>query len=382
MQRSWARQALAGMSLEEKVGQMILARSSGSFLHERDPALMELEGAVEEGRIGGVVFFKGEPYATAALANRLQLKAKLPLLMAADYEWGAAFRVKGATRFPSAMALGAGGKEEDVRFQAEVTAREARAMGIHLALAPVVDLNVNPANSVINYRSFGEDPERVGRLAAAFIRRGQEVGLLTVAKHFPGHGATSADSHLTLPVLSLSRKRLEEVELVPFRAAIEAGVAAVMPAHLAVPALDGRDDRPATFSREILGGVLRGQMGFTGLIVTDALDMGGARERWWGGEVAVKAVLAGSDLLLLPSEPRVAWDAVRRAVRRGEISRRQIDASVMRILEAKARVNLHRQRTVDLRDLPRFVGDPRFRRRVQDIADRSVTLLSQRPGTL
>ena len=370
------------MSLEEKVGQMILARSDGTFLNENDPDFKGLLEAVRSGRIGGVVFFQGDPYATAAIANRLQDEARLPLLMASDYEWGAAFRVEGATRFPSAMAVAAGGGEEDAAFQAEVTAREARAMGIHLVLAPVVDLNTNPANSVISRRSFGEDPERVGRLASAFIRRAQEKGILTTLKHFPGHGATAADSHLTLPLVQADRKHLDEVELAPFQAGIEAGVAAVMVAHIAVPAIDGRSDRPATFSQEIIEGVLRDEMGFDGLVASDALDMGGARERWWGGEVAVAAVKAGCDLLLVPPDPRLAWDAVCRAVRRGEIASERIDRSVLKILDAKARLNLHRERIVDLRDIPRRVGDPRFQQRVQQIANRSITLVDHRPGVL
>jgi len=248
----WASETLASLTLGEKVGQMILARADGFFLHQDAPELRALEDAAEAGRIGGVVFFQGDPLATAVIANRLQTVAPVPMLMASDYEWGAAFRVRGATRFPSAMAIGAGGSEDDVRFQAEVTAREARAMGIHLTFAPVLDLNVNPANSVINTRSYGEDPERVSRLGAAFITRAQEKGLLTTAKHFPGHGATAVDSHRSLPVLRLERARLEKVELVPFRAAIGADVAAVMTAHVAVPSLDGRKDRPATFSPEIL----------------------------------------------------------------------------------------------------------------------------------
>jgi beta-glucosidase-like glycosyl hydrolase/CubicO group peptidase (beta-lactamase class C family) len=380
--RSWTRETLASMSLEEKVGQMIFARSDGAFVHENDPGLKELESLAGQGRIGGVVFFKGDPFSTAAIANHLQDESKLPLLMASDYEWGAAFRVDGTTRFPSAMALGAGGREEDIRFQAEVTAQEARALGIHLALAPVVDLNVNPANSVINYRSFGEDPERVGRLVAAFIQAAQENKLLTTAKHFPGHGPTEVDSHLSLPVIRLDRKRLEEVELAAFRAAIDAGVAAVMTAHIAVPALDGRDDRPATFSRDILERLLREEMGFEGLIASDALDMGGARGKWWGGEVAVSAVKAGVDLLLVPPDPRVAWDSVVRAVGRGDISLERIDRSVLRILETKARLNLHRERIVDLRDVPRRVGEPRYEEKVQQVADRSITLVSCRPRLL
>jgi beta-glucosidase-like glycosyl hydrolase/CubicO group peptidase (beta-lactamase class C family) len=367
--------------LEEKVGQMILARSDGVFLHENNPDYKALEKLVAQGRVGGVVFFRGEPFSTATLANHLQDAARHPLLMASDYEWGAAFRVEGTTRFPTAMAVSAGGDEADARFQAEVTAREARAMGIHLALAPVVDINLNPANSVINTRSYGEDPVRAGRLAAAFIRRAQEKGLLTAAKHFPGHGATTADSHVTLPVVELSRERVESVGLEPFRAAVDAGVAAVMTAHVAVPALDGKFDRPATFSPEILTGILRNELGFDGLIISDALDMGGV-ERWWGGEIAVAAVLAGVDLLAVPSDAQVAWDALVRAVGRGDIPVERIDRSVLRILEAKARLNLHRQRIVDLRDLPRRIGDPRFVERVQGIANRAVTLLENREGLL
>ena len=256
-----------------------------------------------------------------------------------------------------------------------MTAREARAIGIHLIFAPVLDLNVNAANSVINTRSYGEDPERVSRLGMAFIARAQEKGLLAAAKHFPGHGATAVDSHRSLAVLRLERSRLEKVELVPFRAAIGADVAAVMTAHIAVPSLDGRKDRPATFSPEILKGLLREEMQFRGLIVSDALDMGGARDGSWGGAVAVAAVKAGCDILVVPPDPLAAWDAVIRAVRRGELSEERIDQSVKRILEAKSRLNLQRRRTVDLRNIPRFVADPRFEQRVQEIADRSITLL-------
>lgn len=378
----WVSDTLASLCLGEKVGQMILARADGFFVHQDAPELRALERAATAGRIGGVVFFQGDPLATAVIANRLQTAAPVPLLMASDYEWGAAFRVQGATRFPSAMAIGAGGNEDDVRFQAEVTAREARAIGIHLTFAPVLDLNVNPANSVINTRSYGEDPERVSRLGAAFIGRAQEKGLLATAKHFPGHGATAVDSHRALPVLRLQRARLEKVELAPFRAAIGADVAAVMTAHMAVPSLDGRKDRPATFSPEILQGLLRGEMLFKGLIVSDALDMRGAREGSWGGAVAVAAVKAGCDLLVVPPVPRMAWDAVVRAVGRGELSEDRIDQSVRRILEAKSRLALQRRRTVDLRNIPRFVADPRFEQRVQEIADRSITLLENDAAAL
>ena len=372
---SWVEETLATLTLEQKVGQMIYPRSNGLFANESDAEVQELLAAARAGRIGGFVFFKGEPLETAALANRLQEAAKLPLLMASDYEWGPAMRVEGASRFPVAMAMGAGASEDDIEFQAEVTAREARALGIHLLLNPVLDLNTNPANTVINMRSFGEDPEQAARLGAAYIQRAQELGVLTTAKHFPGHGATAVDSHLSMPVVRSDRERLRNVELVPFAAAVDAGVAAVMMAHIAVPALGGPADKPATISKEVLQGALRGELGFEGLIVSDALDMGGARAGTWDGEVAVAAVEAGVDMLLVPPDPLVTYESVLRGVRRGELSEARIDDAVRRILQAKARLDLHRKRTVDLMAVQRTVNPPSARERIDAIASKTLTLV-------
>jgi len=378
----WADEVLAGLTLEQKVGQMIYPRSFGAFENEDESDSKELMRLAREGRIGGVVFFQGNPYATAAFANRLQEVAPLPLLMASDYEWGAAMRVDGAARFPRAMAFGAGGTTEDVEFQAEVTAREAKALGVHLLLNPVLDLNVNPRNSVINTRSFGSDPERVSELGVSYIRRAQQAGVLTTAKHFPGHGASEEDSHVRLPVVRLDRQRLADVELAPFRAAVDAGVAAVMTAHIAVPALGGGEDLPATLSREILEGVLRDELGFDGLIVSDALDMGGAREGAWDGEVAVAAVNAGVDMLLVPPDARVTFEALARAVRRNQIDEARIDEAVRRILEAKARLRLNESRRVDLSDLPRRLNPPAVQERIDSIFDRSVTVVRDEHSVL
>ena len=372
---SWVEETLASLTLEQKVGQMIYPRSGGLFLNEADAAVQELLGLARAGRIGGIVFFKGEPLETAALANRLQQTARLPLFMVSDYEWGPAMRVEGASRFPVAMAMGAGASEDDIEFQAEVTAREARSLGIHLLLNPVLDLNTKPANTVIHTRSFGEDPERAARLGAAYIVRAQELGVLTTAKHFPGHGATAVDSHVSMPVVRSDRDRLRNVELVPFRAAVDAGVAAVMSAHIAVPALGGPADKPATISKEILQGALRGELGFEGLIVSDALDMGGARAGAWDGEVAVAAVEAGVDMLLVPPDPLVTYESVVRGVRRGDISEARIDDAVRRILQAKARLDLHRKRTVDLRSVLRTVNPPSARERIDAIASKTITLV-------
>jgi len=372
---SWVEETLASLTLEQKVGQMIYPRSDGLFLNEADAEVQELLELARAGRIGGLVFFKGDPLETAALANRLQEAARLPLLMVSDYEWGPAMRVEGASRFPVAMAMGAGASRDDIEFQAEVTAREARALGIHLLLNPVLDLNTNPANTVINTRSFGEDPERAARLGAAYIVRAQELGVLTTAKHFPGHGSTAVDSHVSMPVVRFDRDRLRNVELVPFQAAVDAGVAAVMSAHIAVPALGGPADKPATISKEILQGVLRGELGFEGLIVSDALDMGGARAGAWDGEVAVAAVEAGVDMLLVPPDPLVTFESVMRGVRRGDISEARIDDAVRRILQAKARLDLHRKRTVDLRSVPRAVNPPSVRERIDAMASKTITLV-------
>jgi beta-glucosidase-like glycosyl hydrolase/CubicO group peptidase (beta-lactamase class C family) len=380
--KSWAEETLASLTLEQKVGQLIYPRSDGLFVSESSPEFRVLLDSAREGRIGGVVFFKGDPLETAALANRLQEESRLPLLMALDTEWGAAMRVDGATRFPRAMVLGAGGTEDDMEFQAEVTAREARALGIHLMLSPVVDVNTNSDNAVIDTRSFGESPEWVGRLASAFIRRAEKLSVLTTAKHFPGHGATTVDSHLTLPVVHESREDLDETSLAPFRAAVDAGVSAVMTAHVAVPALDRGKWRPATLSPEILEGVLRGELGFRGLIVSDALDMGGARERAWDGEVAVQALASGVDLLLVPPDPLVTFRAVVRAVERGDIPEARIDTAVRRVLEAKERLGLERRRTVDIRDLPRRLQAGSAAARIDEIAARGITLLRNRGDLL
>jgi beta-glucosidase-like glycosyl hydrolase/CubicO group peptidase (beta-lactamase class C family) len=378
----WAEETLSALTLEEKIGQLIYPRSDGAFLNESDPSFRNLLEAAREGRIGGVVFFKGDPFGTAALANRLQEESRLPLLMASDYEWGASMRVEGATRFPRAMAMGAFASEADIELQAEVTAREARALGIHLLLNPVLDLNTDPRNAVIDTRSFGDSPERGAALGAAFIRRAQSLGVLTTAKHFPGHGDTDVDSHVGLPVLRQDRDRLDRESLAPFRAAIEAGVAAVMPGHLAVPALDGNEARPATLSPEILGGLLREKLGFRGLIVSDALDMGAARESAWEGEVAVEALKAGIDLLLVPPDPLVTHRAVLLAVERGEISEARLDDSVRRVLEAKQKLSLHRRRSVDLADLSRRLASPVVAARIEDMAGRAATLLRNDGGLL
>lgn len=377
---SWARETLSHLSLPEKVGQMIGVRAHGVYRHPETAEAQELKRQVALLGVGSLCVFESEVESLPRLLNELQASAKVPLLVSADMERGMSFRIRrGVVPLPYAMAFGADGSEEDARFMGEVAAREGRALGVHWALAPVADVNNNPANPVINIRSFGEDPEKVARLVAAFVRGAREGGLLTTVKHFPGHGDTAVDSHLELASLRVDRARLDSVELLPFRRAIEAGVDSVMLGHIAVPALDP-SGAPATLSR-VLTTLLRKDLGFRGLVVTDALEMAGAKAAWTG-DAAKRAVLAGADMILLPPDPEVAIAALVRAVKEGEIGEPRIDQSVLRILEAKERLGLHRERRVDAKALGGSVGRPADLRRAVEIARRSVTVVKNEGGVL
>lgn len=379
-QRSWAQQTLSRLSLPEKLAQMVGVRAYGLYRHPDTPQARELRRQVAELGVGSLCVFESEVESLPRLLNELQGLAKLPLLVSADMERGMSFRIRrGVVPLPYAMAFGADGSEEDARFMGEVAAREGRALGVHWALAPVADVNNNPANPVINIRSFGEDPERVARLVAAFVRGAREGGLLTTVKHFPGHGDTAVDSHLELASLGADRARLDRVELLPFRSAIEAGVDSVMLGHIAVPALDP-SEAPATLS-PALNALLRHDLGFGGLVVTDALEMAGAKAAWTG-DAAKRAVLAGADMILLPPDPEVAIAALARAVKEGEISEQRIDQSVLRILEAKERLGLHRERRVDTKALSRSVGRPADVQRAGEIARRAVTVVKNQGEVL
>jgi beta-N-acetylhexosaminidase len=370
----WARRTLAKMTLEEKVGQMIAWQCNGRFMNQDSDSVRELVDLVVKQKIGGLVAFAGEVYETAHLANFLQEKARIPLLMAADFEWGAAMRIDGATLFPPFMALGAADSEELAYEMGKITAEEGRALGIHMAYAPVVDVNINPDNPVISARSLGERPESVSRLAAAFIRGCQENGMIATAKHFPGHGDTAVDSHNLLPVVDADMAHLEKVELYPFAQAIKAGVEAIMTAHLHVPALDPTPGLPATLSPLILTDLLRKKMGFQGLIVTDAMTMGGVTTAFDAREAALKAVQAGVDMVLLPPDPQGVIAALVQAVKEGTIPEIRINESARRILELKARLGLSRNRYVDVSLLPRKIASRQHLEQAARTFEKSVTL--------
>ncbi len=385
--RRWIDRTHAALTLREKVGQLIVVWMPGGYASTRSDEFEGLSSWVVEDGIGGVSISIGLPHTYAAKLNALQRAAKVPLLVTADFESGGPgmrlggvyavphlLSLGGGTMFPPTMAFGAVGDERFAYELGRITGIEARAVGVHLTFAPVLDVNSNPENPIINTRSFGEDPELVARLGSAFIRGAHASGLMTTAKHFPGHGDTRTDSHIELPAISATRQRLDSLELVPFRRAIEAGVDAVMTAHIAAPEILGPDGPPATLSPYFLTGVLRRDFGFDGVIFTDALRMGAIQSRYGGGESAVLALEAGADVILSPADVGGAIEAVTEAVRSGRLSEGRLDVSVRRVLTLKAKAGLHRGRLVDVSAVDTVVGRRDHLSFADSAAQRSVTL--------
>ncbi|HEX6975049.1 MAG TPA: glycoside hydrolase family 3 protein [Vicinamibacterales bacterium] len=390
----WVQATLKKMTLDEKVGQMLVSSFQSNYTSTDSKAFDELVKAVHELHVGGFHVFGGSelapsvllnntygsvtlglPLEAASILNRLQAISPVPLLNTADFETGAGFRMMGATTFPRMMAFGAA-RDEKLAFEAgRVTGEESRAMGVHVNFAPVVDVNNNPRNPVINTRSFGEDPDAVGKLAAAFVRGMQSAGEMGTLKHFPGHGDTDVDSHLGLPIIKDPRAELDKMELPPFKAGIAAGVDAVMTGHIEMPALDPTPNTPTTLSQPIVTGLLRKELGFNGLIYTDSMGMAGVNAMYKPGEAAVRAVKAGNDVILHSPDDAAAFAAIRDAVKSGEIPQAQIDASVERILRAKAKAGLHRVRTVNLEALSNIVGTRANQAVADAVSQRSMTLV-------
>jgi beta-N-acetylhexosaminidase len=386
----WAERTLADLSLRQKVGQMIMPWALGDFAPEGSVGDTRLTDFVEQQGVGGLIVSVGSPTEVAVKLNELQRRAPVPLLVAADLESGAGFRLRGAvhvptnielggaTEFPSLMAVGATGEAQLAYEMGRVTAEEARAVGIHVPFAPVLDVNNNPDNPIINVRSFGEDPEQVARLGAAFVRGIEENGALATGKHFPGHGDTGVDSHQALPLISVPRARLDSVELVPFRYAIAAGMRGIMTAHISVPALEDGGTDPATLSPRVMTGVLRDELGFGGLLFTDAMDMGAIDRGFGRDEAPVRAVLAGADVILMPPSVPQAIDAIVAAVERGRIPEARIDRSVLRVLRAKESLGLAEGAQVDPADVRRAVGIPEHVDVASRIAEKSLVLLQNK----
>lgn len=384
-QQRWVDSTLATLPLRARVAQLVMPWVLGDYVSDDSPAWQSIRDWIEREGVGGVVMSLGGPVDVAAKVNAMQRLADIPLLVASDVEPGLG-RLEGgvfvpslmaagsATVLPSNMAIAATGDVELARAAGRVTGAEARAIGIHLAFAPTVDVNNNPNNPVINVRSFGEDPAQVAAFSAAFVEGMQGAGTAATLKHFPGHGDTETDSHLALPVVPSDRERLAEVELVPFARAIAGGAAAVMTAHVALPGVGG-DSAPATLRPAIMTGLLRDTLGFRGLTVTDALTMQGIGKGYTNAESVVLALKAGSDILLMPSDVKGAIDAVVAAVQRGEVTEERVARSTRRVLEWKVRTGAVARPIVRLDSLRAVVGAAAHQAVADSIARRAITLL-------
>jgi beta-glucosidase-like glycosyl hydrolase len=383
---AWVEKTLGSLSLDQKIGQLIIPAVVGMFMSQDSETFQQISRDITEFHVGGYhmlgeVNSLHEPAGVALLINRLQELARLPLWITADFEGGVGLRYMGATRLPRAMAMGATYNPEMAFKAGQVAAREARALGVHVNFYPVVDVNNNARNPIINIRSFGGDPKLVSEMARAYIRGSQSSGAMATAKHFPGHGDTSADSHIELPVIDVDRARLDQIELPPFRAAVEEGVGGVMSAHIALPRIE-ESKLPATLSELMLTGVLRQEMDFKGVIFTDAMNMRGVAAHYPEGEAAVRAVKAGADIILYPPSVEQAFTAVKRAVEAGEITEARINESVRRILSAKARLGLHQNRFADIKQLDRVLGSKENQAAAREIIESAVTLVRDSKNVL
>ena len=382
----WIDRTLASLTLRAKIGQLIMPWVGGDYTAVGSEEFEQVRKWVQDDGVGGLVLSIGLPLSYAAKLNELQVRARVPLLIASDMENGPGMRLGniyalpsllpqgGGTVFPPVMALGATGSDDLAYKLGQVLGTEARAIGVHMVFGPVLDVNSNPLNPIINTRSFGENPELVSRLARAYIRGARSEGLMSTGKHFPGHGDTDVDSHLDLPTIHADRAHLDSVDLPPFRAAVGEGIDAIMTAHIAVVGVEGPDAGPATLSHGFMTGILRDEMHFGGVLFTDAMTMGGVAKRYGATEPLIMALEAGADVLLMPHSVPEAIETVEAAVKSGRLSETRIDASVRRILTAKARAGLRQGRLVDLNAVDRIVDIPDHTRIAEEVAARSITL--------
>jgi beta-N-acetylhexosaminidase len=382
----WTDSVLASLTLREKAAQIVWPSVFGDYVSGDSPQWRQLTDEVKNEKVGGFTISVGSPIEVAAKLNDLQAMSKVPLLFGSDLEAGAGFRARGgyfvpnaidlggAILFPPEMAIGATRDTTLAYEQGRLTAIEGRALGIHIAYAPVLDVNNNPDNPVINTRSYGEDPELDARLGVAFIHGLQDHGMMATGKHFPGHGDTGTNSHLALPIVTVSRSRLDTVELVPFRAAVNGGVGAIMSFHGAMPALDS-SGVPGTLSSKVLTGLLRGEMGFKGIIISDAMDMRGVLDQFGAAEAAKRAIAAGIDVLIQPLNVSETIDAVVDGVREHRYTEARLDSSVRRVLEEKRHLGLAQRKLVDLNALRFLVGDSSNLQIARKVAEKSITLV-------
>jgi beta-N-acetylhexosaminidase len=394
----WADNTLKKMTVDEKIGQLVHIGINASFLNQESNEYKALRRQIVENKVGGIVVFVGGVYETVHLVNRMQVLAKIPLLISADFETGVGMRFMETVNFPWNMAIAAAGNTDFARRQGELVAREARALGVQQVFAPVIDVNNNADNPVINVRAYSEDPDDVARYGIAFTQGLQSRNVLATAKHFPGHGDTNVDSHRGLPVINLSRERLEKIELAPFRKLIDAGVGSVMISHISLPQVDPvvvqplkqptrsmygdsavvteGTTMPATLSANVIQQMLKKEMNFDGLIVTDAMDMNGLTLYFHQDEGAVRAILAGNDVLLKPSDADASIRGVREALKSGRLTEQRINESVRKQLAWKYELGLVKQKITPIEAIDTIVSSPQTRQLAEEIANNAITLVN------
>ncbi len=375
----WVDSVYRSLTMRERIGQLFMV---AAYSNKGEKHREKIERLVREEGIGGLIFFQGGPKRQARLTDHYQNISKVPLLIGMDAEWGLNMRLDSTMAFPYQMALGAVQNDTLIyRMGAEI-GRQLDRLGVHVNFAPVVDVNSDPANPVINYRSFGENKWRVARKGRAYMKGLQDNGVLACAKHFPGHGDTDADSHKTLPVVDRTRKELDSVDLYPFQQLINSGVGSIMTGHLNVPALDGKKGRPASLSPNIVSGIMKNMMGFRGLSFTDALNMGGVTEGNEPGMVDLKALMAGNDVLLFPENVPKAVDMIERALEKGTIDSGRIERSCKRILRVKHWAGVHERDSISTQGLDNELHTPEAITLRRKLRERSLTVLNNKEGVL
>lgn len=366
---------LENMSLREKIGQLFFIRANGSYTSNDDESYLELVRQINENHIGGIVFFAGDVYGQAVMTNKLQEISDIPLWITQDMEYGAAMRVNGSTRFPPAMGIAATKNPDYAYWVGKITAREAKALGVHQIFAPVLDVNNNPDNPVINVRSFSGDPSTVSTFGNKFIEGVESEGIVATGKHFPGHGDTGTDSHIALPVIDYDFARLDSIELQPFRSAIDSGVKSVMSAHISFPKLSENPEVPATLNESILNRILSDSLDFDGMVVTDGLEMSGISSHFSPGEAVVRALQAGADMMLLSPDELTAINEIEHAIRKNTLSKERLNQSVRKILNWKKEYGLFEESTVNIDSLNKVINTKEHQLLADEISRNSLTLL-------
>lgn len=370
------------MSLRQKIGQLFFVPAYGYFKSKDDAVYQDLLKQIREYQVGGLIFFNGNIYGQAVLTNKLQQASDIPLWITQDMEYGAAMRVEGTTRFPPAMAVAATNNPEYAYWMGKITAKEASALGVNQIFAPVLDVNNNPQNPVINVRSFSGNPEMVAKFGNQFIKGVQSEDIISTAKHFPGHGDTDTDSHLSLPIINYDYARLDSVELVPFRAAIENGISSIMSAHIAFPKISSQKNLPATMDSTVLDRILKDSLGFRGVVVTDGLEMQGISSNFSPGEAVIKALNAGVDMMLLSPDELTAINEIVTAVKKGQITESRINKSVQKILNWKKEEGLFKENQIEINRLSNQINTRDHELISDEISRKSLTLVKNEGGIL